>query len=326
MVRRTKKNASTTTTTTRNKCYTNNHPSNATSKLTQSILGVYHTWSPLLNQADKLWLLRNTNVFLFTIRNPIMRLRSAYNYHKDGTHTIKQRGGKHATYKDVKEYFYVNCHGDGFDGMITKLRIGSKGSNTTTAATDMDDDCYTIGKNVLLGNSHRGDLHFQYNYKYYYTYATSYQDQYTKDTPPHSIAVIRTEYLWEDVIQLDQQLGGGDADSSSSKNYWNAMKGYKVTHGSENYTAHHPSASDNNHTEDVISIPNAIYLCCLLYTEIEIYQLLILKARNISDEQKRISLNELFTTCHVTNNDDVLLSNPFSWMEYSKGKICQGVY
>ena len=101
MVRRTKKNASTTTTTTtKNKCYNINHPSNATSKLTQSILGVYHTWSPLLNQADKLWLLRNTNVFLFTIRNPIMRLRSAYNYHKDGTHTIKQRGGKHdTTYK-----------------------------------------------------------------------------------------------------------------------------------------------------------------------------------------------------------------------------------
>ena len=279
-----------------------------------------------------------------------MRLRSAYNYHGDGTHAIKRRGrggggGERdvATtyYKDVKEYFYVNCYGDGFDSMITKLRIGgSKGSSNTTAATaataagDMDDDCYTIGKNVLLGNSYRGDVHFQYNYEYYYKYATSGNrgQEYTKDTPPpppHSIAVIRTEYLWEDVIQLDQQLGGGDdADgSSSSKDYWNTMKGYKVTHGSENYTAHHRPSSDNNHTEDnMTSIPNSLYLCCLLCKEIEIYQLLLLLARNLSNEQKRISLNELFTTCHVKNNNDdvLLLSNPFSWMEYSNGKICQG--
>ena len=82
MVRRTKKKrnttSTTTTTTTKDKCYTNNnnnyhHPSKnnddtTSSKLSRSILGVYHTWSPLSNQADKLWLLHNTNVFLFTVR------------------------------------------------------------------------------------------------------------------------------------------------------------------------------------------------------------------------------------------------------------------
>jgi hypothetical protein len=309
MIRRTK-----TKTTRKNKCY--KYPSNTTSKLTQSILGVYHTWSPLLNKADKSWLLQNTNIFLFTIRNPISRLQSAYNYHRDGTHTvIKQNNGKRNTYKDVKQYFYTHCYSDGFNNMITKLRTTGIHKTTNTVNDDNmdDDDCYTIGKNVLLGKSNQGDVHFQYNYEYYYNYTIN---QYTEHT--HALAVVRTEYPWEDVIQLNQQLGDDDAESSiSSKNYWNTKKGYKVTHGSENYI---------NDTEDIISIPNAIYLCCLLYNEIEIYQLLLLKARNLSDEQKRISLNELLTTCHVTNKDDDVLSNPFSWIEYNKGKICQGVY
>jgi hypothetical protein len=319
MVRRTK-----TKTTRRNKCY--KYPSNnATSKLTQSILGVYHTWSPLLNKADKLWLLQNTNIFLFTIRNPISRLQSAYNYHKDGTHTVIKQNGKRNTYKDVKQYFYTHCYSNGFNNMITKLRTTGIHKTTTTVNDDNmdDDDCYTIGRNVLLGKSNQGDVHFQYNYEYYYTYTLS--NQYTEHT--HALAVVRTEYLWEDVIQLNQQLGGDDEDSSiSSKNYWNTMKGYKVTHGSENYTTHHHHPSSGNDTEEIISIPNAIYLCCLMYNEIEIYQLLLLKAGNLSDDQKRISLNELLTTCHVTNNTEDVLSNPFSWTEYNKGNICEGVY
>ena len=136
MIRRTK-----TKTTRRNKCY--KYPSNnATSKLAQSILGVYHTWSPLLNKVDKSWLLQNTNIFLFTIRNPISRLISAYNYHKDGTHTVVKQNGKHNTYKDVKQNFYTHCYSNGFNNMITKLRNTGIHKTTTTVVNDdnMDDD------------------------------------------------------------------------------------------------------------------------------------------------------------------------------------------
>ena len=40
-------------------------------------------WGGNYNKEEKEWMLNNSNVFLYTVRHPIDRLISTYNYHRD---------------------------------------------------------------------------------------------------------------------------------------------------------------------------------------------------------------------------------------------------
>jgi hypothetical protein len=111
--------------------------------------------------------------------------------------------------------------------------------------------------------------------------------------------------MWEDVIHLDQVLGG-------TGNY-GKMEGFKVTHGSENFTGAHSTD---------ISTSNTVFLCCLISREIEVYQQMILKALNLDDEQKRETLNDLLGRCLTTSEEKDVLQHPFSWRAFRQGEIC----
>ena len=77
--------------------------------------------------------------------------------------------------------------------------------------------------------------------------------------------------LWEDITILDQALGG----TCNSSN----VEGFKFSHGSEKCTE--PQDTD-------VGKSNTAFLCCLISQEIKFYQLLILKALNLSDKKMGI--------------------------------------
>ena len=213
--------------------------------------------------------------------------------------------------------------------MLHELRNGT--------ATTGDVECRTMGVRFLLGRIGNGEMgndsdfdyeyywryapdhrpnvtdgveHFEFNYEYYWRYALG---RGMPDRNATAVAVLRTEHLWEDVVRMDRTIGGtGD---------FGDVEGYKFSHGSEGYD----SELSREGTDDVGggSASNAAFLCCLIYRDIGFYQRLILMASNLSDEQKRESMHDLFDKCRVkAPGDDVVLKQPFSWRLHREGGTC----
>ena len=238
------------------------------SQLFNHRIGKYHMWGGNYNKEEKEWMLNNSNVFLYTVRHPIDRLISTYNYHRQEYSNATQFAGF--------AKFHHECFPSGMDHMISTLQ----------KSNDTERSCIDLGKKVLTAQIRSGGSHFQLGYDFYYkyTYAT-----YAN----HSVAVLRTEHMWDDIINLDRLLGG-------SGNF--SMAGHKHSHGSGNYTVPYDSK---------LSEPNTIYLCCLIYKEIHVYQEMILKAFNLNASQKKASLTDLHYRCHI--------SMIYHWMHHILG-------
>ena len=187
---------------------------------------------------------------------------------------------------------FIDCFPLGIDDTVNILRL-------RTVHNDTEKQCRTLGLNIIKGKTFGGGPHFKLNYNFYNEYTI-------KKYINHSVAVIRTEYMWDDIMKLEQALGG----SGEFKNV-----GFKHSHGSEKYEKYEMDAK--------LSIPNTVYLCCLLHEDIEIYQQLILKSINLNGLQKRESLINLMTRCQINEMEGTdLLDEPFSWKAYSKSSTC----
>lgn len=285
-------------------CY--KHPPGA-SELTRRTLGVFHMQGAPYSNEEKAWLLHNTNLFLFTLRDPIERLVSTYYYHRN------QFTSYYSLVSGFPQLdkFYSRCFPKGLDVMINDLRNGS------------NVECLTMGVKFLLGKISDGEEHSEFNYEYYWKYALDQRPNMTDgrehfkfnyeyywnyalgQKPNRPVAVLRTEHLWEDVIHLDQVIGG-------TGNFSN-VEGFKFSHGSEKYSEQ--QGAD-------IGTSNTVFLCCLISREIEFYQLLILKASNLSDKQKRESLYDLLNRCHIETPSENVLKHPFSWRLFRQGEMC----
>ncbi len=89
----------------------------------------------------------------------------------------------------------------------------------------------------------------------------------------------------------------------------------QASHSSENYTTPH-SAN--------LSIPNTIFLCCLISKDMEVYQQLILKAANLESVQKCKTLNHLLHQCQVKALVHDPVNHPFQWRAFRQGRTCTG--
>jgi hypothetical protein len=253
------------------------------SQLDQKTLGIFHMNAVNMKPEEQQWLLDNTNVFLFSVRDPIDRLLSAYNYHRQ----LKLGKGW------GKGVFYTQCFPNGLDEMVQRVA----GMDTM-----LNEYCRRLGVDTLLGKENRGGgEHFQYGYQWY-------KSQSMDKRPSHQVAAVRTERMWEDISHLDQLLGGtGEFEAAGSKN----------THGSESYTFSYSGDLTYEHTR---------FLCCLIYKEIEAYQLMILKAMNLGDVHKRLTLSHLMKRCFIeipATQEHLLLEEPFSWEAFYREETCK---
>ena len=228
------------------------------------------------------WGLDHTNIFLFSVRDPIDRLLSAFNFHR---HQLKVGWRPNKWNK----YFYQECFPEtDRNAFVVGLRY--QGENKTLK------DCKIFASNVLAGGSrksHSVGPHFRWNYGYY---ANSTIGQ----RPNHSVAVVRTEHLWEDTIHLDKLVGG-------SGNF--SFEGYKFSHGSEKW-------KENS----ILSPANAQYLCCQIYEEMIVYQDLILKSFNLNQHQKLETMRNTLKRCQIEEIDTL----PFHWNRYYED-TCKGI-
>lgn len=268
-------------------CY---HPQANESQLSRHILTHFHMQNggPNRTEEENKWLLNNTNVFLISVRDPIDRLISMYNYHKNVNYQILAQ--KRRIRPNSVWFFNCFAQEEGLDEVVNTLKNESK----------VTEQCKQIGLEVLLGRNFKGGAHFKLGYQYY--------KRYTIDAHPttHEVAVIRMEHMFDDISKLDRAVGGtGEIQEAQSG-------GWKYTHGSEEY--HFPYISD-------LSPSNAHLLCCLIYKEMEAYQSIILMAINLDHAQKQETLSNLLNHCQAKLKDEDDIGS-FSWELFRHGTSC----
>mmetsp|Transcript_26315 Transcript_26315/g.39859 ORF Transcript_26315/g.39859 Transcript_26315/m.39859 type:complete len:327 (+) Transcript_26315:354-1334(+) len=227
------------------------------------------------------WLLKTTNTFLFTVRDPVDRFTSAFYHHK----------------RERDHTFYKECFPLDMNNFVHVLRLGYQYVNATHDRRKQI-KCQKMGWSAIHGKRimPTGAKHLFWNYQHY-------ADATIAKRPNRTIAVIRTEHMWEDLLFLDTLVGGTGTNSKA---------GFQFTHH---------GIETNNKTgaaADLLTMPNRKYLCCILYKEMEIYQLLIQRAINLNESQKIQSSSDLLTSCSIPNYDSSmsLLKDPFSWKGY----------
>lgn len=262
------------------------------SQLTRHIVQYFHMHNWRLGNDVQEWTMNNTNVFLFIVRDPIGRIISTYNYHRDDFSKIKDPNKKRQ-----QQTFYKECYPSGLNDMIDTMRRNDTSTNATK--------CTKMGIDTLTGKGNSywlpGGWHFGLNYHFY---KKNTMDKFAN----HSIATIRTEHMWDDVEKLDKLLGGtGEFGASGSRH----------THGSEKYKQGYSSD---------LSLSNAIFLCCLIWKEIETYQDMILKSFNLDNAEKMKAMFDLLNRCHIkTPMPTDVLKEPFSWEEFGNEEQCRSI-
>jgi hypothetical protein len=84
------------------------------SQLQRHTMGYYHMWGFDHNDKERKWLLSYTNVFLFTVREPIDRLIWTYNFHRQ----LFYQGNAENDYPK----FFKECFLNSIDAMVDTLR------------------------------------------------------------------------------------------------------------------------------------------------------------------------------------------------------------
>ena len=149
------------------------------------------------------------------------------------------------------------------------------------------------------------EIILKYNYEHYRKYAIGQR-------PDHAVAVVRMEYMWDDIIKLDELLGG--------TGNFGTVQGMKITPEGVKKALIETTGGNSS---TLLSDANTIFLCCLIAQDIEVYQQLILKAWNLHANQKRDSLTDLLKQCLIKPSENDLLEHPFSWKGFHLGDTCQ---
>ena len=221
----------------------------------------------------------NSAYFLFVIRDPIDRARSAFNYDRpdfdcddDPSLRIRQ--------------FYMDCP---FWTMEEMVQNGLLNSNTNSYYNSTDDDmeatearatptsetCKERAINSLQGTALHGS-HLYFNYQYYY-------ESVPQDAP---ILVIRNEHLVEDWNNIEGFMGGKKERLNSEQSV--------------------PKENSYQYSEDdlYISDESQSALCHVLCNEIQIYKKILLLAQNLNHDEIQVSMAELEAKCPNETNAD----------------------
>ena len=252
----------------------------ANNTLALQLKGYFHMWA-----YDEEELQQSTS-FLFTLRNPVDRIISAYRYShpnncKKKSAIYRPKACENAKYgKDPKSTFHLifsQCFPSA--GMEDFAQSTMSPWNTEPAQfhnfTDTQRvDCRRIAREAAMGSYSTGFQHMYYNYDYYV-------NKTIRAFPETEIFGVRTEQEWEDMTALDIYLGG----TGQFK-----RKGTHVSHGSEFY--------------DPSPLSSVAYqkLCCVLEHEIQVYIELINRVDNLDDTAKVEGIDLIKEKCNIASS------------------------
>ena len=281
-------------------CFNYHKAKNITlSKVTKK---TFHMWKT--EKRDIHRNIRNHNItsILFSIRNPVSRVVSAFNMeHLNNTdiELLRQtRWGFDLGIK-LKTIFYKQCFPTVEDLTLTLARKRN--------ATYVDDqhenlDCYELGLKAIkgIGSEMQGGHHLRCNYGFYF-------DQIKDFYANMEIFVLRMENLWRDTDVLNRALGGNLSEITDE------MKSHRFSYNSENQSV----------TSGLSNIGKQ-YLCCHLCTENEIFEKLVQDAVNLAELEKLQYVEDLYNDCGISvpNTEAIDFFTPFNWSEWQKEK-CQ---
>jgi hypothetical protein len=251
----------------------------------------------------------NYDTFLFALRNPVTRAISAYEYlhynHKRSVFAQK----KHP----LKDVFYIECFPNIQDLLETLEEIDMATANTSSTLDQWDTQrtrhdnaqhpqhCQQMAITVLQGRHPKVkhiNVHLIDNYQFYYQHTI-------EENPTKEVLVIRTEYLWEDIKELDVAMGGpgvfeneGDIANQNRKS--------------------HPDVYNTPTSEDDGRKRHQLHnLCCILVEEMKIYQEILNRASNFDYHRKLETMQGVWASCGI----DSLQIQKFQDQEADVGEI-----
>lgn len=305
------------------KCRQTRPGANKVAKITYQTYSDWHLARPE-SPKEREFLLAHTNLHLFTIRDPVSRLVSAFNYHR---WQVLQRGVEEKQWtfdKDTMNFF--QCFNNSQDlAQALDPRHDRAGISDffDEAATGNPYDCHHLGLGVVQGTLAVDALkRFEYNYRYYLesTKTTRKEDGPDRRFLPNKrvknlkgqvrIAVIRTENLWGDVARFEAMLGGSPDQFLEME-----RQNYRVSHGSEEYAV--TSSVDDE---------GATALCCVIWDELQAYQDLTVVAVNLQEAEKAETLRVLHKRCgnsHESKQSSLQELSAWEWEDWAESSVCQ---
>ena len=291
--------------------------------LTHRIHADMHLERPI-DPEQRDWLLNNANLDLFTIRDPVDRLVSAYNYHR---WLVLQRGmeEKGWEYEDSTMQFF-RCFDSSQELADT---IDPRSDPLAHLGSDFA-DCKILGTGVVNGSLAVPALkHFEYNFRNYLNRTKSLpikretsflaslsrlilgnaETRNTMTKRNATIAVVRTENLWADTARLEAMLGGSPARFIDMQ-----QRNYRVSHGSEEYAV-----------KSSVDEEGAKAMCCVIWDDLQAYQEIVLSAINLKESEKMQTLLAAHNRCG-TNDGRALPWEKLSawqWKKWALSSECQ---
>lgn len=218
--------------------------------------------------------------FFFAIRNPLTRVISSYSYlHHNNTQSLFAQNDSR-----LKENFYKVCFPT-LQHFLRAVQFVShpddprllKADQSESPTKELSEYCQHMAVTVLKGRSvqiRQVNIHMRNNYKFYH-------DATVKLYPKKEILAVRMEHLWDDIKALDVATGGTgffSNDGSAANNY--AKK----------------KTNSRGATSEQLRD-----LCCILWDDIEIFQEIVNRARNLDYPSKLEAIQDVWKTCGINS-------------------------
>lgn len=202
--------------------------------------------------------------YLFSIRHPLQRLVSWYVYNHPQSCDPRESNSPSCKSSDWKTKF--------FDCFPTLEVLGGG-----QISKEKDDDCAQVLWNGWYGrlSNVKDPNHLYWNYQFYWNQTMAHW--------PKPLLVVRQEHLTMDLNHLESYLG-----TKSTPRPWRPSDAQHFVTG---------------RVPSTLTIKATQNLCCLLQTEMEIYQRLIQLAENLSDTDKMETIDQAYQLCGVRNHD-----------------------
>jgi hypothetical protein len=127
------------------------------------------------------------------------------------------------------------------------------------------------------------DAHARGNYRVY-------NKQFIERFPDKEIFAVRTNHLWDDIIQLEELLGNPNANTTFAP-----LRNSQYSHGSENYKA------------ELSLSPQAVKnLCCAFRNEMVLYKAILFRASNLPYATKVQTWKDDIARCGYSSFSDML--------------------
>jgi hypothetical protein len=242
-----------------------------------------------------------TTSYLYNLRHPVDRTISWYRYVSPGNCRERTKSPSCVTAWEISQNPDSGWEADFFARCFPTIEDWARALATTTAATttmtttsSLSDsfsstskhtptDCSELAWSSLAGNiditRHTVAAHMAANFRHYTNKTTA---QY----PLKEILVVRTEYMWQDLENLDRLLGGAGTFGN--------FTGSSVTHGSEKQIDRRS-----------ISESGAKLFCCGLQDELRVFRDLMNRATNLDEESKKESSLEAVARCGAKSWEDL---------------------